>query len=108
MFFPPPPSSSALLRQLVYNQRRPHCCAIVREGSHRSEQQAELELQAILHDISIRPAAAGLLEQMTRNSLGSNMDKARRSTWSADGGLDHLAIWHLFANGRMEELDYTW
>jgi hypothetical protein len=30
----------------------------------------------------------------------------KRATWVADGGWEHVAIWHMYANSRMDELDY--
>lgn len=126
-----------LLRTVVYNQQRPHCCAIIRSSSALSstssslpcstaiEQQAELELQSIVHDLSIRVANASVLDQMTHNTLhvagrrgkrgvgeegeGEEMgggEDLKQVAWTAEGGWEHLEIWHMFSNSRMDELDY--
>ena len=126
-----------LLRTVVYNQQRPHCCAIVRSSSSSStssslpsstsiEQQAELELQGILHDLSLRVASGAVLGQMTHNTLkvaggggkrgggeeeeggeeGGGSGDVKRAAWTAEGGWEHLEIWHMYSNNRMDELDY--
>lgn len=126
-----------LLRTVVYNQQRPHCCAILCSSSAVSstsssfpcstsiEQQAEIELQGILHDLSIRVASASVLDQMTHNTLhvaggrgnrgvgekgeGEEMgggEDMKRAAWTAEGGWEHVEIWHMFSNSRMDELDY--
>ena len=107
-----------MLRTIVYNQQRPHCCAIIRQ---MGAQQADLELQGILHDVSLKVVSASVLGQMTHNTLKASSGRkgvvatdggedgggdAKKASWMADGGWEHVAIWHLYANNRMDELDY--
>ena len=77
---------------------------IMRESNGRGS-ESNIEQQAILHDLSTFFVNVKYLEQLTRQTLPREGGKA---AWAADGGFEHLPIWHLYRNSRMLDLDYPW